>query len=166
MAKPKAIIEPPQTAVKLRKMARITGEIMVETFHLLALFAIGAATVWAAGFAFMGMVDKGHAGVEDLLLLFIYLEIGAMVGIYFKTNRMPVRFLIYVAITALTRHMISFANIGHNGEAIAKIDYGVLVMAGGILLLAAALLLLRYGSHVYPSDRPMADSVRDANPDI
>ncbi len=35
--------------------------------------------------------------------LFIYLELGAMVGIYFKTNHMPVRFLIYIAITALTR---------------------------------------------------------------
>ena len=26
-----------------------------------------------------------------------------MVGIYFKTRRLPVRFLIYIAITALTR---------------------------------------------------------------
>ena len=45
-----------------------------------------------------------------MLLLFIYLEVGAMVGIYFKTNHMPVRFLIYVAITALTRHLVGFVN--------------------------------------------------------
>ena len=70
------------------------------------LFAIGAATVWAAASAFVAMVAKGHASLEDLLLLFIYLEIGSMVGIYFKTNHMPVRFLIYVGITALTRHLI------------------------------------------------------------
>ena len=46
---------------------------------------------------------KQYASIDDILLLFIYLELGAMVGIYFKTNHMPVRFLIYVAITALTR---------------------------------------------------------------
>lgn len=37
---------------------------------------------------------------------FHYLESGAMVCIYFKTNHMPVRYLIYVAITALTRMLI------------------------------------------------------------
>ena len=53
------------------------------------------------------MAQKGHASIDDILLLFIYLELGAMVGIYFKTNHMPVRFLIYVAMTALTRLLIS-----------------------------------------------------------
>jgi len=33
------------------------------------------------------MVEKGHITIDDILLLFIYLELGAMVGIYFKTNR-------------------------------------------------------------------------------
>jgi phosphate starvation-inducible membrane PsiE len=36
--------------------------------------------------AFLGMLEKGHITVDDILLLFIYLELGAMVGIYFKTN--------------------------------------------------------------------------------
>ncbi|RWY02006.1 phosphate-starvation-inducible E, partial [Pseudomonas aeruginosa] len=36
---------------------------------------------------FLGMVNKGHASIDDILLRFIYLELGAMVGIYFKTNR-------------------------------------------------------------------------------
>ena len=31
-------------------------------------------------------------------LLFIYLELGAMMGIYFKTERLPVLFLLYIAI--------------------------------------------------------------------
>ena len=54
------------------------------------------------------MVQKGSPSIEDLLLLFIYLEIGSMVGIYFHTNHMPVRFLLYVGITALTRHTIGY----------------------------------------------------------
>jgi phosphate starvation-inducible membrane PsiE len=36
--------------------------------------------------AFLGMLEKGHIAVDDILLLFIYLELGAMVGIYFKTK--------------------------------------------------------------------------------
>ena len=82
------------------------GNVCVGIFHRIALFGIGAATVWAAGWTFLELFQKHHASIQDLLLLFIYLEIGAMVGIYFKTNHMPVRFLLYIAITALTRHMV------------------------------------------------------------
>lgn len=52
------------------------------------------------------MIRTGHASLEDILLLFIYLELGAMVGTYFKTHRLPVQFLIYIAITALSRHLV------------------------------------------------------------
>ena len=79
-----------------------TGNLFVSLFHRIALFAIGAATVWAAGISFFEMMQKPYASVQDLLLLFIYLEIGAMVGIYFKTNHMPVRFLIYIATVSYT----------------------------------------------------------------
>jgi phosphate starvation-inducible membrane PsiE len=95
---------------QVHSCAESLGNLFVETFHYLALFAIGAVTAWAAVMAFLGMLEKGHITVDDILLLFIYLELGAMVGIYFKTNHMPVRFLIYVAITALTRLLISDAS--------------------------------------------------------
>ncbi|HBZ98586.1 MAG TPA: phosphate-starvation-inducible protein PsiE, partial [Pseudomonas sp.] len=85
----------------LHELAESLGNLLVESFHYLALFAIGAVTAWAAVMAFLGMVEKGHITIDDILLLFIYLELGAMGGIYFKTKHMPVRFLIYVAITAL-----------------------------------------------------------------
>ena len=57
------------------------GDIAVTVFHKLALFGIGAATVWAAGWTFVDLFTKHHASISDLLLMFIYLEIGAMVGI-------------------------------------------------------------------------------------
>jgi len=82
---------------RLNRLSEIAGSFLVDAFHYLALFAIGGAIVWSAIYAFIGMTAKGHASIEDILLLFIYLELGAMVGIYFKTNHMPVRFLIYVA---------------------------------------------------------------------
>ena len=121
------------------------GGVLVDVFHYLALFAIGGAIVWSAAHAFFGMATKGHASIDDILLLFIYLELGAMVGIYFKTNHMPVRFLIYVGITALTRLLVGDIATHH------KLDWGIVMVSGAILLLALANLVVRYGSARYPS---------------
>ena len=129
----------------LHGLAESLGNLLVESFHYLALFAIGGATAWAAVMAFSGMVEKGHTTVDDILLLFIYLELGAMVGIYFKTNHMPIRFLIYVAITALTRLLIS--DVSHHHRP----DMGVVLISGAILLLAVAILVVRYASARFPS---------------
>ncbi|HFT6030746.1 TPA: phosphate-starvation-inducible protein PsiE, partial [Pseudomonas aeruginosa] len=122
----------------MHHQAESLGNLLVEAFHYLALFAIGATVFWAAGAAFLGMVNKGHASIDDILLLFIYLELGAMVGIYFKTNHMPVRFLIYVAMTALTRLMI--ADIQHNHTP----DDGIILVSVALLLLALAILVVRF----------------------
>ncbi len=130
---------------EVKTIAEAVGHVCVTSFHYLALFAIGATIVWSAVFAFAGMVQHGSASIEDILLLFIYLELGAMVGIYFKTEHMPVRFLIYIAITALTRLLIDVVSVEH------KPDINLLYVAGAILILAGAVLVLRYGSYTYPS---------------
>jgi protein PsiE len=127
------------------------GELLVDAFHYLALFVIGATTVWSAVAAFIGMAAQGRASLGDILLLFIYLEIGATVGIYFKTSRLPVRYLIYVAITALGRMLIEIVGAEH------RTGMDILVVIGGILLLSFAVLVLRFGSYKYPSDRPATD---------
>ena len=130
---------------RMNRLSAVVGTLLVDGFHSLALFAIGAAIVWSAVHAFFGMAGKGVASIDDILLLFIYLELGAMVGIYFKTNHMPVRFLIYVAMTALTRMMI--ADI----QAHQRPDWEILIISGAILLLALATLVIRYGSARFPS---------------
>src|SRR3954463_11455317 len=117
---------------RLNRFSEIVGALLVDAFHYLALFAIGGAIVWSAVYAFAGMAGKGHASIEDILLLFIYLELGAMVGVYFKTNHMPVRFLIYVGITALTRLLVGDIAAHH------KLDWGIVVVPAAILLLALA----------------------------
>jgi protein PsiE len=138
---------------RLRKvmdgLAGTVGHFLVDAFHYLALFAIGGAIVWSALNSFWGMAAKGGASIDDILLLFIYLELGAMVGIYFKTNHMPVRFLIYVAITALTRMLIADVQEHH-----LRPDIGIILISGGILLLALAILVIRYGSNRFPSSEP------------
>lgn len=126
-------------------LAESLGNLLMEVFHYLALFAIGAVTAWAAVMAFLGMLEKGQINIDDILLLFIYLELAAMVGIYFKTNHMPIRFMIYVAITALTRLMIS--DISHNHTP----GWGVVMVSAAILLLALAILVVRYASSRFPS---------------
>jgi protein PsiE len=132
---------------RLNRFSESVGSMLVDAFHYLALFAIGGAIVWSAVHAFVGMAAKGAASIEDILLLFIYLELGAMVGIYFKTNHMPVRFLIYVAITALVRMLLADIQAHH------RPDVGIMFIAGGILLLALATLVIRYGSAKFPSVR-------------
>ena len=86
-----------------KKRVESIGNTLVEVFHLLALFIIGGTVIWSAAEEYLAIIKVGHPTLKDILLLFIYLEIGAMVGIYFKTKRLPVVFLLYIAITALTR---------------------------------------------------------------
>ena len=126
------------------------GDMLVGVFHRITLFAIGAATVWAAGFTVFDIfLNKRHASIQDLLLLFILLEIGAMVGIYFKPNHMPIRFLIYIAITALTRHTVDL--VTHSGDSVWEIA----VMGGTTFLLALSVYVIRMASHRFPSGSPL-----------
>ncbi|OQW72902.1 MAG: phosphate-starvation-inducible E [Proteobacteria bacterium ST_bin11] len=122
---------------RAKRLADEIGNLLIEVFHYLALFVIGASIVWSAVVAYGGMMLQGHATIGDILLLFIYLELGAMVGIYFKTNLMPVRCLIYIAITALARLLIADIQAHHQA------DMGILLVSGSILLLALSTLLIR-----------------------
>jgi protein PsiE len=134
---------------EMKAVADAVGTLLVDGFHFLALFAIGATTVWSAAAAFFNTLGKGRAELSDILLLFIYLEIGAMVGIYFKTAELPVRYLIYIAITALGRVLIEIVGAEH------RTGSELLIVAGAILVLSLAVLVLRFASRNYgPSDRP------------
>jgi len=131
-------------AEKGEGVAEKLGNYMVDGFQYLALFVIGATIVWSAASTYMGLVGKGAASVDDILLLFIFLELGAMVGIYFKTNRLPVQFLLYVAITVMTRSLASTLSITD------MTDQRLFAITGAILMLAIAVFVLRYASHKFP----------------
>ena len=121
------------------------GGTLVKAFHLLALFVIGGTVVWSAAWFYLETMQQGHAKLHDILLLFIYLEIGAMVGIYFKTHRLPVRFLLYVAITALTRMLTIDIKDLTNEQ--------ILTVTGAILVLALAALAVDFSAARFrPSD--------------
>ena len=119
-----------QWHAEIKNWADELGSFLIETFHYLALFVIGASIVWSAVIAYGGMMRQGQASIGDILLLFIYLELGAMVGIYFKTNAMPVRCLIYIAITALARLLIADVQAHHQaGLGILWVSLAILVLA-------------------------------------
>ena len=137
------------------------GNLLVDFFHYLALFGIGATIVWSALHDYLQMMQTGHATLEDILLLFIYLELGAMVGIYFKTHRLPVQYLIYIAITALSRHLvIDVQKVSDNFHL-----YLLLSITGAIAVLSLSIGILTYTSNKFgcPEDspRPGKDTLED-----
>ena len=126
-----------QVHLNLKHRIDAIGNLLIEIFHYLALFVIGASVVWSGAIAYGGMMLQGHATIGDILLLFIYLELGAMVGIYFKTNAMPVRCLIYIAITALARLLVADIQAHHQA------DINILWVSVAILLLAISTRVIR-----------------------
>lgn len=114
------------------------GDVLVELFHTIGLFVIGGTIVWSAVHAYIGIMHQSHAGLDEILLLFIYLELGAMIGIYFKTHRLPVRFLIYIAITALTRLLAIDIKTLPNES--------IITLTLAIFILTLAELVLRFGT--------------------
>ena len=121
------------------------GDQLVEAFHLVGLFVVGASILWASWVEVFAIIEHGGPAIKDILLLFIYLELGAMVGIYFKTKHLPVRFLIYIAITALTRVLAA--------DVKEMSDIHMVTVTGAILILSLAVVALRFASHHYPSAR-------------
>jgi phosphate starvation-inducible membrane PsiE len=111
------------------------GDSLVSGFQLVALFVIGGTIVWSAAHDYFEMIRAGRARLDDILLLFIYLELGTMVGIYFKTDRLPVLFLLYVAVTALTRFLV----VDIKDLPVTSL----LVGTGSILVLTFAVLVLQ-----------------------
>ncbi len=132
---------------RVEKFGETVGNQLVDGFHLLALFVIGGTIAWSAVNAYLGMVEQGSAGIKDILLLFIYLELGAMVGIHFKTHRLPVEFLLYIAITALTRGLAI--------DLKTMPDERIAVISGAIVLITIAVLILHVGRAKFPSDDPV-----------
>lgn len=128
--------------IVVKKLEKL-GDIAVEVFHLIGLFVIGATIVWAAVHEYLVIMKAGHANLHDILMLFIYLELGAMVGIYFKTHKLPVRFLIYIAITALTR----FLTI----DVKSMDNYTILTVSGSILILTICVFILKICSKRFGS---------------
>ena len=88
------------------------------------------------------MVSNARVTLADLLLMFLYLEILTMVGLYFESGKLPVRFPLYIAMVAMARYVI---------VDIKEMDnIRLLGVSGSIVLIALAVLVIRYGHVRYP----------------
>lgn len=122
-----------------------TSRIALFVLHVieqLGLLTIVIATIFAAFHEVSAMISHGIVTLADLLLMFLYLEILAMVGVYYKSGKLPVRFPIYIAIVALARYIVLDIK---NMELMHLI-----AISGAIFLLALAVLAVRYGHIRFP----------------
>lgn len=107
------------------------------------LVIITIATLIAATQEIMTMVGAGRVTLADLLMLFIYLEVVAMVAVYLDSGKLPVRMPLYIAMVALARYL---------ALDIKSIDnWGIIAVAGAILILAISSLVIRYGKQCFPN---------------
>src|SRR5512139_4015551 len=112
----------------------------------LGLLVIAIATVIAMFSEVSAMVRAWNVTLADLLLLFLYMEVLAMVGLHYSSGKMPIRFPLYIAMVAMARYLIL--------DIKEMDDWRMLAVAGAILLLTLAVFLIRLG-HVrfpYPED--------------
>ncbi len=141
------------STIKFLKYMENIGNFFAYLFHIIFLFLIGVAIIYAASIEAIHMLGKGTFSINDILLLFIYLELIAMVGIYFTTHRMPVNFLIYVVITALTRHMIGTLGATHDAVH-AEPTLSFLIIPAAVLILSVAVMINKFGrSHLVEQPR-------------
>lgn len=110
----------------------------------IGLLVIALATVIAMILEIGSMLTIMQVTLADLLLLFIYLEVLAMVGIYLKSGKLPVRMPLYIAIVALARYMIlDMKNLD---------TFRMLGLAGAVFIMAISILVIRYGHNKFPYD--------------
>ena len=111
-------------------------EKIVKQIQLLTLVIILISTVIAIGSELYQMFKIQTVTLADLLLLFLYLEVLAMVRVFWESQSIQITLPLFIAITALSRFIIL------QGKSI---NPEILVYeAGAILLIALAILVLRF----------------------
>ena len=129
---------------------------LIALVEKLGLLAIAIATVFSMANEVNNMVVARQVTLADLLLLFLYLEVLAMVGLYYSTGRLPVRFPLYIGIVALARYLIL--------DMKAMDDWRLLAVTSSVLILATAVLVIRYGHNRFPySDDEAIPNLRNKN---
>lgn len=118
------------------------GQRAMRGVEHVGLLVIAVATVIAAFQEVMMMVDEGLVTLGHLLMLFLYMEVLAMVRHYLSTGTLPVRYPLYIGIVALTRYLVL---------DVKELDsMQVLSLAAATLILALAVLVVRFGHVRFP----------------
>ena len=111
-------------------------ENIVKQVQLVALVIISVSTVIAFGQEMYQMILVQRVTLADLLLLFLYLEVLAMVRVFWESQSIQITLPLFIAITALARFII-LQGKSLNPEIL-------LYEAGAIVLIALAIVILRF----------------------
>ena len=108
---------------------------ITKTLQLILLGVILVSTVIAVGIEISTMFLNQSVTLADLLLMFLYLEVMAMVRVFWEQQSISISLPLLIAITALSRFIIL------QGKSMDP--SALLYEAGAILLIAAAIVVLR-----------------------
>mgnify|MGYP001231547360 FL=1 len=108
---------------------------ITKTLQLILLGVILISTVIAVGIEIRTMFLNQSVTLADLLLMFLYLEVMAMVRVFWEQQSISISLPLLIAITALSRFIIL------QGKSMDP--SALLYEAGAILLIAAAIVVLR-----------------------
>jgi protein PsiE len=100
------------------------------------LLVIALFTVVAMLQEIMIMIEARSVELKDLLLMFIYVEVLGMVGVYYDSKKIPITLPLFIAITALARLVIL------QGKDQPPVN--LLYESGAVLLLAIACVVITY----------------------
>ncbi len=116
--------------------------VFLHYIEWVGLAIILLATIVAIGQEVYGMIVQHEVLLKDILQLFIFLEIITMIGLYFSSGKLPIRYPIYIAMVAIARYI----SIG-----MKEMDGWMIVsLSCSILILALAVLVIRYGHVTMP----------------
>lgn len=118
------------------------GHTLLTWTQDIGLLIIAISTIVAVGIEINVMIEAMTVTLADLLLLFIYLEVLAMVAIYLESGKLPVRMPIYIAIVALARYLIL--------DMKDMDTWRVMGIAAAALVLAFTVLVIRFGHIKFP----------------
>ena len=108
---------------------------ITKNLQLALMSIILVSTVIAVGIEIKNMLTNQSVTLADLLLMFLYLEVLAMVRVFWNQQSISITLPLLIAITALARFII------FQGK---EMDPTALVYeAVAILLIAAAIVVLR-----------------------
>lgn len=107
---------------------------IIKIIEKILLVTIAIATIFATFQEILTLVENRSVQLADLLLLFIYTEVLGMVGVFYKSNRIPITLPLFIAITALSR-MIILQGKGSDPENLIYESLAVLLLAISCLII-------------------------------
>jgi protein PsiE len=125
-------------------MSKTTAEHRIDCFlsglfgyvEKLVLLIVGGFALAGIGQIMLAIPARGEILLEDLLLIFIFIEIMAMANVYFQRREVPFTFPMFIAVTALSR-LIVLQGKEIEGELL-------LYEGAAILLVSLAILVIRF----------------------